>query len=252
MRRKGLASEAMTPRLLRASAVAAVLTCVCLGTPLDAPSGASSAPPSSVATFVAAAHRALLGTFSEVYRLTGASSGIVELSQQAPSGVSPFPDGPGRWSFVYRSPTGISSQWIENGATAWDCWRFPHATSWTCSGPGQWGGSNGFALSVEPFVPGTLLGDLNELELGLKTKAPQLKGLEISESHSTQFGPLRCLRVDGVTSCIDHAGVVVRQRGGSSWKTLSLLQRSSSVPKAAFTLLGTSSSSGSRFTLVPV
>jgi hypothetical protein len=157
-----------------------------------------------------------------------------------------LPEARGRWSFFYQSQTGASRQWIERGSQAWDCRRGGGATSWTCSGPGQFEDSNGFALSITPYIPDVVLGDISELTNGLQMH--QVKGgIQFSTSTSSRFGPLQCMKVFGTTSCLDHAGVLVSQQGGSYWTTISLLQRSRSVPAAAFTLKGTSTSSGRSF-----
>lgn len=243
----------MVTGLVRAMATAVLTVVMCLVTTLAINSATASQPETSVASFVALAKHALAGTFTETYRLTGPgpSSGTSELFQQAPSGAFPFPTGHAKWSFLFQSQTGISSQWIEEGSTAWDCWRASTTTTWTCSGPGRFEESNGFFLSIEPYIPGDVIGDINELELGLKEKAPQIKNLTISDSISSRFGPLRCLAVDGIVSCFDRSGVLVSQRGGPYWSSITLIRRSSSVPRRAFNLVGMSTSSGEHFTVVP-
>ena len=95
---------------------------------------------------------------------------------------------------------------------AWDCRRAPTATTWTCSGPGPFEPSNGFFLAVTPFIPGVVLGDVNQLVGGLA--AQQVKGIRFYRSTSAHFGPLQCMEVDATTSCLDHKGVMVSQQGG--------------------------------------
>jgi hypothetical protein len=250
-RRRWLLSLGVVLVLVASSAVIAV----------EATPGGMSAPPqhppaakTPAAAFIASAKHALTGTFSEVYRVTGPSSGTVTLYQQAPAGVNPVPMGRGGWAFVYLAANGISSQWIEKGATAWDCWQ-PATTAkayWACSGPGHFEEANGFALATQPYIPGVVGGEINALETGLKVRAIQVRGIEVSTVTSLQFGRLRCLHVDGITTCIDRSGILVSQRGGTYWTSISLVRRSSSLPPTAFVLFGKSASRGRGFVLPPV
>ena len=221
-----------------------------VGVPL---ASASQQPETSVSTFVASAKHGLTGTYTEVYRVTGPSGGTVRVFQQARSGTFPFTTGPGTWSFLFLAQTGVSSQWIERGPKAWDCWRPATGTTWTCSGPGHFEETNGFFQSVEPYIPGVMMGELNALETGLKEKAPQVENLVVSESTSPQFGPLRCLTADGTTACIDRSGVLVNQHGGSGyWSNITLVRRIPSVPATAFKTVGKSTSEGKNFTALPL
>lgn len=241
----------MRTGLTRASAVTVFSAALLFSVPLGIGSTAASQSRTSVAAFVALATRGLSGTYTELYRVTGPNGGTVQVFQQAPSGIFPFTTGHGRWSFRLQAQSGISSQWVEHGSTAWDCWRPVSINAWKCSGPGHFEDSNGFFLSVEPYIPGVVVGDLHQLELGLKEKAPQVKNLVISDMTNPRFGSLRCLEVDGITSCIDRAGVLVSQQGGSYWSSITLLRRSTSVPGGAFELVGKSTSSGLHFTPIP-
>ena len=54
--------------------------------------------------------------------------------------------------------------------------------------------SNGFFLAVTPFIPGVVLGDINELTGGLK--AHQVKGIQFFALMSARFGSLQCMKVD--------------------------------------------------------
>jgi hypothetical protein len=116
---------------------------------------------------------------------------------------------------------------------------------WTCSGPGSFEPSNGFFLSIIPYIPGVVLDDISAVTDGLKMH--QVKDVRFLTSTSSRFGPLQCMKAYGTTSCLDHAGVLVSQRGGSYWTTVTLLQRRASVPASAFTLEGASTSSGRNF-----
>ncbi|MGO8862441.1 MAG: hypothetical protein ACLQRH_17010 [Acidimicrobiales bacterium] len=57
------------------------------------------------------------------------------------------------------------------------------------------------------------------------------------------------MKVDETTSCLDHAGVMVSQQGGSYWTTITLVRYGSTVPSSAFILKGKSTSSGRKFEL---
>jgi len=244
--------EMAATRLVGATVTAALTVVLGLVVPID-PSGATaSSTDATVKAFVASAKHALTGTFTEVYRVIGPSSGTVTLYQQAPAGVNPVPMGRGRWAFMYQATTAISSQWIEKGAAAWDCWRPATETvSWTCSGPGHFEEVNGFILATRPYIPSVVGGDINALETGLKVRAPQVRVIEVSRATSPQFGPIRCLHVDSITSCIDQSGTLVSQNGGSYWTNITLLKRSATVPSSAFRLVGRSTSAGKKFIVVP-
>ena len=244
----------MRNRFRRASAWMGFTVVIALVAPVRIPlASASQQPETSVTTFIASAKHALTGTYTEVYRVTGPSGGTVHVFQQARPGRFPFTTGSGSWSFLFLAQTGVSSQWIEHGSTAWDCWQPVSGTSWTCSGPGHFEETNGFFQSVEPYIPGVVIGELNSLETGLREKAPQVKNLVVSESTSPQFGPLRCLTADGTTACIDRSGVLVNQQGGSGyWSNITLVRRSHSVPAIAFKTMGKSTSWGKNFTTLPL
>lgn len=244
----------MRNRIRRASAWIGFTVAIGLVAPFAIPlASAAQQPETSVSAFVALAKHGLSGTYTEVYRVTGPSAGTVHVYQQARSGTFPFTTGPGTWSFLFLAQTGFSSQWIERGTKAWDCWRPATGTTWTCSGPGHFEEVNGFAQAVEPYIPGVMMGEINALETGLKEKVPETKNLVISESTSPQFGPLRCLTADGTTACIDRSGVLVNQYGGSAyWSSITLVRRSPLVPARAFKTLGKSTSEGKKFTTVPL
>jgi hypothetical protein len=239
----------MDRRLVRAAALGLIVLS-CSWTSWSAQAGAASLPShETVNTFVALDRLGESGTFSAVYAVSqGSLAGTVEVAQEASPRQRPFTTGPGKWSFLYQSLAGYASQWIERGTRAWDCRRAAGVTAWTCSGPGQFQLSNGFFLAVTPFIPGVVLGDINELTGGLK--AHQVKGIQFFASMSARFGSLQCMKVDGTSSCLDDAGVLVSQQGGSYWTTITLLRRSSAVPSSAFVLKGRSTSSGRKFELL--
>jgi hypothetical protein len=80
---------------------------------------------------------------------------------------------------VYQAQAGISSQWIEKGSMSWDCWRTADVATWTCSGPGHFEDANGFGLSIEPYIPGVVLGEVEELQQALKIKPSPVKGTSL-------------------------------------------------------------------------
>ena len=232
--------------LLRTAALGILAMGLSLVPSWDASGATLSSPPQSVDSFLALAARGISGTFSEVYQVTqGPLSGTVDLAQKGPPGQLPLTKGPVRWSFVYQSKAGFSRQWIERGSRAWDCVRPKGVTRWTCSGPGQFEGSNGFLISITPYIPGVVLDDIGEVRDGQETHLA--RGVRFSTSTSSRFGLLQCMEVSGSTACLDRAGVLVSQQGGSYWTTVTLLQRSASVPASAFTLRGRSTSSGHKF-----
>lgn len=217
------------------------------GGPPTVPAEGTRAPNAGVTSFLSLAKRGLSGSFSEVYRISHQeSAGTVDVAQQASPGRIPFVTGPGTWSFLFQNQAGYSSQWIEKGPMSSDCWRPPGSTEWTCSGPGQFRYVNGYLLAIAPYVPGQFLGDLNQLEGALtgskmpgieKIMKKAIEGITFSRSDSPRFGPLECMKVTDLTTCLDRSGVVVSQRyeNGAS---ITLLSHSSVVPRSAFTLKG--------------
>ncbi len=222
-------------------------------------SAASTAPGQTLpSSFIALTESAISGSFEEIYSVAGPPrSGTVEVAQDAARGVRPFITGPGMWSFVYQTKSGISSQWIEKGPTVWDCWHFSGVTTWTCSGPGSFRAANGVIESVAPYIPGLVLTELQQLQEGLKAKPPLVKHVSFFDSKSAHFGPLRCLRANAVSvgtvsACFDRHGILVTQHGDLPfWTSITLLRFRSAVPHSAFQLLGPSRSSGSSFTAAP-
>lgn len=224
----------------------------------DGPS-ASAASNGSLSTLGDLALAGVSGSFDEVYQVVGpGGSGTVEVAQKASPGHRPFVTGSGEWSFVYQTNLGISSQWIEKGSMSWDCWHPANVASWKCSGPGHFEDTNGFFLAIEPYIPGMVLDDVEELQQALKTKPSPVKGISLFGSNSTSFGPLRCVKVAAVglgspiSSCFDGHGILVTQQGGSYLTTITLARYRSTVPRSAFQLKGTSKSSGRNFQTVPI
>jgi hypothetical protein len=235
---------------------------VVLGLVLPPSQGSFASDPSSrdksVHSFLALADRAVSGTFSELYRIStgeASTSGVVAVAQEATSGQRPFVTGPGTWSFLYENEAGYSSQWIEKGSTAWDCWRPPGANVWTCSGPGSFRYVNGFLMAVAPYVPGQFIGESNQLTAAFNFQMPGLKkaaqkviaAITFSRKRNTHFGLLDCMKADAYTTCLDSSGVVVSQHSGT--QTITLLRHSATVPASAFKLQGTTT--GGPFLTLP-
>jgi hypothetical protein len=234
-------------RLARSALLGIVVIIVSVVVPSIA-SGTAARSPShdTVPSFLTLAERGISGTFFEEYYVTqGPLSGTVDLAQEGSPGQLPLTEGSVRWSFLYLTPDGSSRQWIERGSRAWDCLRGEGATGWTCSGPGTFEPSNGLALATTPYIPGVVLDDISAVTDGKRMH--RAEDISFSTSTSPRFGPLQCLKAYGTTSCLDRAGVLVSQRGGSYWTTVTLLRRSASVPASAFTLEGASTSSGRSF-----
>jgi hypothetical protein len=242
--------------MVRQLAGAVTLGLAILAVPLISATAAAggAARPQSTPSFVALAKVGASGKFDEAYQVEGPGNGIVEIAQEELQ--QPFNAGTGQWSFVYQTPTGTSSQWIEKGSSSWDCWHQSGVTTWTCSGPGHFQQSNGFILSVEPYIPGLVLDEMSQLQQSSKIKPDPVKSIGFYSSKSTRFGPLRCERVDAmgygrVTSCLDRHGVLVTQQGGSYWSKITLLKYRSGIPGSAFRLMGANTSPGSSFVVPP-
>lgn len=223
----------------------------------SSPSSARVASHAALEAFVSMGQRGISGTFSETYRLVQGlvTTGTVVISQEAPARGQVLAGGSGTWAFRFSDTAGYASQWIERGSTAWDCWRGPSASRWTCSGPGQFHTVNGYLLAIQPYVPGDIEGDISALASALTKSAPVVvkkivRQAQLFDSTSATFGALRCLSVDGTTTCLDRSGVVVSQTGGSFWTSITLVHRSSRVPKSAFVPMAPSSSLGKNFAVL--
>ncbi len=222
-----------------------------------APTSTTLVSHAALEAFVAQAQRGISGTFSATYRLSQgpATTGTVVLSQEAPARRQVLTGSRGTWAFRFSDTAGYDSQWIERGSTAWDCWRGPGATAWTCSGPGQFHTVNGYLLAIEPYVPGDIEGDISALSSALTKSAPAVvkrivRQAQLFDSTSAAFGALRCLSIDGTTTCLDRSGVVVSRTGGSFWTSITLVDHSSRVSKSAFVPMAPSSSSGKNFAVL--
>jgi hypothetical protein len=209
----------------------------------------SSGPPSSTArtkspeSLDGLATRGVSGSFYEVYQVQqGSMEGTVEIAQEASSGHWPGTTGPGKWSFVYREPNGYATQWIETGPTSWACVDPSGTDTWRCSGPRPFQNSNGFLLAIVPFIPLTVVDEIQQL----RTTPAEHEKIFYYASSSHSFGPLRCLRVRGenfqpISACFDDHGILVSQDGGSFWSTITLLSYRSAAPASAFKLKAKSS-----------
>ena len=201
-----------------------------------APTSLPSTPSGFIRSATAAAER----TFAATYRVTGSHRGVVRVAQK----VHPDPSDPGSgtWSFVFRSTSGISSQWIQQGSSSSDCWR-PTADGapWSCTGPGTYHQVSGFLLSTAPFVPSGVVSQLALLQEAFGHDG-WVQHAEVSKRHSRHFGELRCLEVRAislgapVTMCIDRHGTMVRESDwpGGYFTDVSLVRRSATLPQGAF------------------
>jgi hypothetical protein len=243
----------MGTRRLLAGALFAMMLCGSLVPTTTAAADFRHVAATPLRSVLAVVTRALSGSFTEVYRVSGEpEGGTVSIAQHAPAGRRPSLTGDGEWSFVYQNDAGYASQWVERGRTAWDCWRPPGAPGWTCSGPGQFRDVNGYLMAVSPFVPGDVLGAVDELEGALTSTKPAFRKIaaasKVFESDSRRFGPLRCLRVAGGTTCADRRGVVVSSTGAPIFgSALTLVRYGSAAPESAFALKGFLPSSGLPF-----
>lgn len=251
--RRRLAGIAITVVIIVVAAIAIPLALTDRGKTPPRSSGAPALP-KSLPQFIRLAKQAAAGTFAATYQVGGARSGVVVVAQRkAPEPSNP---GSGTWSFMFQTPNAISSQWIQKGSTSWDCWRFASAKAWTCSGPGTYRTVNGFILSINPYIPMSVTSQLNQLQQAIQHKG-EVRSTSIFHAQSKKFGEETCLKVSALTSatgtmCIDRMGVLVSEEGGfGPFPSISLRQYGRSIPRNAFVLLGTSTSSGSAFLAIP-
>ncbi len=248
-------------RRRRGSIAAIVMLCVGVGLLLaergtTTPPRGSTPLPTPIARFVQRADKGAMRSFTAWYQITGTRTGIVEVAQRKPPpSLNP---GSGTWSYVFEAQSGFSSQWVQRGLSSWDCWRAFGIPAWSCSGPGTYHGSIGYALSVEPFIP---LDIRSQGWLFLEARQPgnEVEHVSTFPSHSSHFGDLDCLKVAAkflgspVTMCIDRNGVLVSEHGWPDdyFSGVELLRYSPSVRPSAFQLKGTSNSSGTSFQMIP-
>ena len=201
-----------------------------------------SSGPLSVPRFIELGEGGTNGRFAASYDVAGAHSGAIEVVQkQAPLALNP---GSGTWSFVYRADQGFSSQWIQKGASSYDCWQATSDTTWSCTGPGTYRQVNGFILATTPFIPMGVAGQLSLLHEALRHKG-WVKSLSVFMSHSKEFGALNCLKVMALslgapaTICIDHSGTMVREKNwpGGYFSNVTLVRYATKLPSDAFTPL---------------
>ena len=248
----------MQPRTRRTTArVGALLLIVISAAGWGASSSAHAALSSrggAGGAFLALVRRGQTGTFSATYRVHGARTGTGTLlvAQLALPGTSAFPDGPGSWSYLYRSRAGGVDQWVEEGTAARDCWRHSSTSPVTCYGPTTYLPFNAFVIGSEPVLVGS--------EVAQVRAALNQRGARLFASRSRRFGPLHCLRVgpgaDGpATWCVNDAGQLVTRHGvvGSTrtGADATLLTFSPRAPRSDFALLGPSRGRDHHFELPP-
>jgi hypothetical protein len=166
--------------------------------------------------FLVLAEKGLEGDFRLTYRIVGkggggglTGSGSLVVAQRARAGETAWPAATGMWSFSLTESPNSAFQWIEQGSTAKDCWRWPPHPTMICSGPSTYEPSIGFVLATVPFVPGSAVDDVRANLDSQVSPRPRLT--VFSQTGSALTGPLRCLRVDeanAATTCITRSGVV--------------------------------------------
>jgi hypothetical protein len=204
------------------------------------------------ASILARAKLGTEGTFSAVYRLSGAASPIannatVTIAQRASAGTVPSPSrGIGEWSYRLTYRDGSSIEFVVRGGLLEDCTRL-RAGKWQCTGPGRFQGfhctygcidvSNGYMFATMLYLPSVAFN-----LLGLTVEA---RDSLHPRSKDSRFGPLTCVRVvSDQTLCLLHNGRLYTITGmvremEFAWTTARLLSEQSTAPLADFTLSGT-------------
>jgi hypothetical protein len=191
------------------------------------------------------------GTFSAVYRLSGAASPIannatVTIAQRAPADMVPSPSrGIGEWSYRLTYRDGSSLEFVVRGGLLEDCTRL-RAGKWRCTGPGRFQGfhctygcidvSNGYMFATMLYLPSVAFN-----LLGLTVEA---RDSLHPRSKDSSFGPLTCVGVvSDQTLCLLSNGKLYSITGiremEFAWTTARLLSEQSTAPIADFTLSGT-------------
>jgi hypothetical protein len=191
-----------------------------------AQSAAGSARPSvvehssvspGVEQFLALEERGLRGSFELSYHVNGypggqglSGDGTLVVAQRAAAGTSAWPTGPGKWSFRLTQVPDAVFQWVEIGNKAEDCWAWPRHPTMTCTGPGGYVASIGFALATLAFIPGSVFDDLKADAGGVDGQRAEPASVFRAQG-SAITGPLLCLRTDVTDSwtvCLTNDGVV--------------------------------------------
>ncbi|MHB8246419.1 MAG: hypothetical protein ACYDGN_13940 [Acidimicrobiales bacterium] len=261
----------------RRLALVALLGCGCLlavtlagcSTPAAARLGTSPTASSSAATtstttgspassrrplarFLRLATKGAEGTFFASYRIVargspfGVGTGIVAVAQRAAAGRDPFLNigqrSVGEWSYNLAFSHGwhYHYQWIENGGMAQDCWG--PSTRLTCYGPSRFEPSNGFAISITPYVPGVLLQMLQQVASGGPGNGPRHTTI-FEEAGNSTTGKLTCLRdrtSQGTdTWCLTTSGFFASFKGSGNigplgFSSVFLLSKATTAPTSAF------------------
>ena len=214
-------------------------------------SRSNTAPPLlTPASILARAKSGTEGTFSAVYRLSGASSPVannatVTIAQRAPAGTVPSPSrGIGEWSYRLTYKDGSSLEFVVRGGLLYDCTRL-RAGKWQCTGPGRFEGfhctygcidvSNGYMFATMLYLPS---GAFNLLGLTVENHDSLHP-----RSEPSRFGPLTCVNVvSDQTLCLLRNGRLYSLSGIAAmefaWTTERLLSEQSNAPMADFTLFG--------------
>lgn len=194
------------------------------------------------------------GTFSAVYRLSGAGAPLLAdnatltIAQRAPAGSTPSPGrGIGMWSYRLRYSDGSGVEFVVRGGVSDDCTRM-RAAKWQCTGPARFEGfhctygcidySIGYLAATAPYLPSSAL---NSLDL-----AVEHHDSFHPRSERSRFGPLTCVDgVSGATLCLLRNGLLDSLSGPASgaiigypWTNVRLLSEQPAAPMADFTLAG--------------
>ncbi len=190
------------------------------------------------------------GTFSAVYRLSGAASPIannatVTIAQRAPADTVPSPSrGIGEWSYRLTYRDGSSIEFVVRGGLLEDCTRL-RAGKWQCTGPGRFQGfhctygcidvSNGYIFATMPYLP--------SVAFNLLALTVEAHDSLHPRSKDSRFGPLTCVNVvSNQTLCLVSSGKIYSlsrmHLTEFPWTTARLLSEQSTVSLADFTLSG--------------
>ncbi len=171
-------------------------------------------------TILRLAERGLGGNYEATYRITGKLgvfpgpqwTVVVAHRGRAPS-LNWLSKGD-NWSFFLRAGRGFSLQWIEEGDRYDACWR-RSAQRWVC-GKGTYYPSNSCSLSIVPYVPGEVVGDIRDTLSGSLLSPGEHQRLSTSTRPDARFGELSCLTASTWFQSASTGGVV-KDRSSATW-----------------------------------
>lgn len=219
------------------AALAWALSSVCPTTPATATTRLSPA------AVLALAGRGLSGDYEATYALSGqlavfpGPNWTVVVAHEGPAPVArPSITDDGIWSFFLHAGDGYRLQWVEKGQRFQQCWTMAGRPGWHC-GRGTYETSNGFSLATLPYIPESVVINL-EAVLDGPSGREQLSAYRLA---TRRYGPLACLsavsrapaelaagttsRHPFVTTCLTTRGLVADQRqwGEGTWDNLTLV-----------------------------